>query len=316
MSTPHPLRFGIQTGQQNLSWPDLLKLWVAADDWGYDSLWLFDHFYPIFSDPDGPCHEGWTALSALAHATRRARVGHLVTSNSYRNPCLLAKMAVTLDHIASGRANLGLGAGWFEPEHKSFGIEFKSVGARLAALDEACRILKGMWRGEKVTHKGTHYRTQDALAVPGPVQAGGPPLMIGGSGRNVLLRIVAEHADMWNYFGSPSDMRVLVDVIRGHGDRVRRDTDAIEKSVALPLCYSGDEAKQAAACQALARMYGVSPEEARGRIMIGSKDECLAKVDAYRSVGITHFIFMAFAPIAADQLQAFVEEVVPAARRL
>ena len=310
------VRFGIQTAQQSLTWREILDVWIAADSWGYDSLWLFDHFYPIFSDPEGPCHEGWTMLAALAHSTRLARVGHLVTGNTYRNPCLLAKMAVTVDHISAGRLNLGIGAGWFELEHKSFGIDYPPIAKRLAALDESCRIVKRMMRGESVTFEGRHYRVEGAHAVPAPVQAGGPPIMIGGAGKKVLLRIVAEHADMWNYFGSPTSMRELVDVIRAHGDRIGRNTDDIEKSVALPLCYTTDESRQSAACGALARMYGLSVEQARERIMIGSKDECLETIDRYREVGVTHFIFLNLGPIFLDELQAFAEEVAPAARRL
>jgi alkanesulfonate monooxygenase SsuD/methylene tetrahydromethanopterin reductase-like flavin-dependent oxidoreductase (luciferase family) len=316
MNSRFPIRFGIQTGQQNVSWRELHDVWVAADSWGYDSLWLFDHFYPIFSDPDGPCHEGWTMLSALAHATRLARVGHLVTGNSYRNPALLAKMAVTVDHISAGRLNLGLGAGWFQREYDSFGYDFAPIGARLAALDESCRILRAMFRGEKVSLDGRQVRLRDARAEPAPVQDGGPPLMIGGAGRNVLLRIVAEHADMWNSFGTPAQMKDLIDVIHAHGERARRDADVIEKSVAMPLCYSSDESRQRAVCATLSRMYGISDEQARERIMLGSRDECLEKVDAYRAAGVTHFIFMCFTPIAADELQAFAEEVAPAARRM
>lgn len=310
------VRFGIQTAQQNLPWKDLHDVWVAADSWGYDSLWLFDHFYPIFADPTGPCHEGWTMLAALAHSTRLARIGHLVTGNTYRNPCLLAKMAATVDHISAGRLNLGIGAGWFELEHRSFGIEYPPIAKRLAALDESCRILKGMLRGEAVTLDGAHYRVDEARAVPAPVQAGGPPIMIGGAGRKVLLRIVAEHADMWNYFGTPSQMKELIDVIRAHGDRLGRDADEIEKSVALPLCYSTNADRQAAVCQALARAYGLPAEQARERIMIGSRDECLDQIARYRDAGVTHFIFMSFGAIVLDELQAFAEEVAPAARRL
>src|SRR5213592_4464416 len=133
----HPIRFGIQTGQQSLEWAQLLALWQKADAWGYDSLWNFDHFYPIFVDPEGPCLESWTTLAALAQATRRARVGTMVSGNTYRHPCVTAKMAATLDHVSGGRFNLGLGAGWFEREHRDFGIDFKTVPRRLEAQVEA-----------------------------------------------------------------------------------------------------------------------------------------------------------------------------------
>src|SRR5437660_935671 len=134
MTTSTPTRFGIQTGQQGVEWAQMLDLWQKADGWGYHSLWLFDHFYPIFVDPEGPCFEGWTILGALAQATRRARIGLLVSGNSYRHPCVTAKMAATLDHVSGGRLNLGIGAGWFEVEHRAFGIEFKSIVARHADM--------------------------------------------------------------------------------------------------------------------------------------------------------------------------------------
>ena len=183
MKNKHPVRFGLQTGQQNVAWPDLLDLWRKADQWGYDSLWNFDHFYAIFTDPADPCLEGWTTLSALAQSTSRARIGHLVTGNTYRHPCLTAKMAVSLDHISSGRLNLGIGAGWFELEHTSLGLDFKNVRGRLEALEEALKIIRGMFAGEKVTLRGKHYSVTEAFSHPGPVQAGGPPIMLGGEGK-------------------------------------------------------------------------------------------------------------------------------------
>ena len=194
--TRHPIRFGIQTGQQGVEWSQMLDLWRKADAWGYDSLWNFDHFYAIFMQPESPCLEGWTTLAALAQATSRARVGTLVSGNTYRHPCVTAKMAATLDHVSGGRLNLGIGAGWFEVEHRAFGIEFKSTAARLAALDEACRIIKSMLTEERTTFHGVHYTVTDALGFPKPVQRPRPPIMIGGRGERVLLRIVAEHADI------------------------------------------------------------------------------------------------------------------------
>lgn len=310
----HPIRFGIQTGQQNVAWSDMLDLWRKADAWGYDSLWNFDHFFPIFVDPEGPCLEGWTTLAALGQATSRARVGHLVNGNTYRNPCVLAKMAATLDHVTGGRLNLGIGAGWFELEHRAFGIDFKTVRGRLDALDEACQILKGMFRGERFSLAGKHYTIENALGLPRPVQDPHPPLMIGGTGEKVLLRIVARHADMWNATGSAARMAQLIEVIRRHGEAVGRDTEQIEKTVMMPLCYGGGTEREQMVTRLVAGMQQCSPEEARGRIMIGGKDECLETVARYAAAGVTHFIFMLFQPVFPDEIQAFAEDVAPAAR--
>ena len=310
----HPIRFGIQTSQQNVEWSSMLDLWQKAEAWGYDSLWNFDHFYPIFVDPNGPCLEGWTTLAALGQATSRVRIGHLVNGNTYRNPCVLAKMAATLDHVTNGRLNLGIGAGWFELEHNAFGLDFKTVRGRLDALDEACRILKGMFTGEPFSLKGKHYTVDNARGLPVPVQKPHPPIMIGGSGEKILLRIVAEHADMWNTSGDADRLAHLVDVIRRHGDAVGRDTGQIEKTVMMPMCYGGGGEREKFMTQLIAGMQQCTPDEARRRIMMGSKDECLETVARYGKAGVTHFIFMAFQPVFPDELQAGAEDVAPAAR--
>jgi len=311
----HPIRFGLQTGQQNVEWVQMLDLWKKADGWGYDSLWNFDHFYPIFTDPEGPCLEGWTTLSALAMATSRARIGSLVNGNTYRHPAVTAKMAATLDIISGGRLNLGIGAGWFELEHRTLGIDFKTVPGRLAALDEALRIIKGMFTQPKTTVQGRHYEVTDAHGNPKPVQQPHPPIMIGGTGKQILLRIVAEHADMWNAGATAEQMAELIAIIDRHGERVRRDTSAIEKTVMMPLCYKAPE-REGFICRLMANMRNTTPEAARKSIMIGDEQECLDTVARYAKAGVTHFIFMLFTPYFVDEIQAFAEEVMPAARRL
>jgi F420-dependent oxidoreductase-like protein len=313
--TTHPIRFGLQTSQQLVEWGALLDLWGKADAWGYDSLWAFDHFYPIFVDPKGPCFEGWTLLAALSQATKRARIGHLVNGNTYRNPCLVAKMAATLDHVSGGRLNLGIGAGWFELEHKAYGFDFKTVPARLEALDESLRILRGLFTQETTTFHGKHYQVTDAMCLPPPLQRPSPPIMIGGTGRKVLLRIVAEHADLWNATGTASEMAELIGVIRQHGDRVKRDTSAIENTVMLPLCYNAPKDRETFVCQLTAGMRQTTPEKAREAIMIGSKQECIDTVERYSRAGVTHFIFMIFTPYFVEDIQAFAEEVAPHFRR-
>lgn len=297
-----------------VEWTQMLDLWRKADGWGYDSLWNFDHFYAIFVPPETPCLEGWTTLAALAQATTRARVGTLVSGNTYRHPCVTAKMAATLDHVSGGRFNLGIGAGWFELEHRTFGIDFKTVPTRLEALDESCRIIKSMFTDERTTLQGKHYTVTDALGFPKPVQRPHPPIMIGGTGQRVLLRIVAEHADMWNSFGTAERMAELIGALRRHCDAVGRDQAAIEKTVMMPLCYRATPEREQFVSAVAASMDGSTPEQARARIMIGGTNECLATIERYAKVGVTHFIFMTFAPYFEDEIQAFAEEVLPRVR--
>ena len=316
MADRHPIRFGVQTGQQNVTWTEMVELWSKADAWGYDSLWVFDHFYPIFvPDPAGPCMEGWTLLSALSQHTTRARLGALVNGNTYRNPCVMAKMAATLDNVSGGRLNLGIGSGWFELEHRSFGIDFKTIPGRLQALDESLQIIKGMFTQEKTTLEGRHYRVRDAVCNPKPLTKPHPPIMVGGQGEKSLLRLVARHADMWNATGADADrMRHLIGVINRHCDVVGRDPDEIEKTVMIGLCYRAPKEREQAMMSIVGAMSGQQPEEARRQIMIGDKQECLDTIERYSSAGVTHFIFMSIAPYFLDDFQRFAEEVFPAFR--
>jgi F420-dependent oxidoreductase-like protein len=312
----HPIRFGIQTGQQLVGWNELKELWHSADDWGYDSLWTFDHFYPIFvPDTTGPCMEGWTTLTALSQQTKRARIGAMVNGNTYRNPCITAKMAATLDHVSDGRLNLGLGAGWFELEHRSFGIDFKTIPERLRALDESLRIIKGMFENEKTTLHGRHYKVTDAVCSPKPLQKPHPPIMIGGQGQQVLLKIVARHADMWNVPNASAERYTeLTKVIERHGDTVGRDTDQIEKTIMMGFCYRAPADRERVAIGRFTAVTGASEEQARRQMMIGSRDECLDTIDRYRKAGVTHFIFTLPRPFYLDEVQAFAEEVIPEVR--
>jgi F420-dependent oxidoreductase-like protein len=312
----HPIRFGVQTGQQDFTWERIRDFWQKVDGWGYDSLWVFDHFYPIFvPDPHGPCMESWTLLGALSQHTRRARIGALVTGNTYRNPALTAKMAATLDQLSGGRVNLGLGAGWFELEHQSLGFDFKTLPARLEALDESCRIIKGMFSQDKTTVRGKHYNVVDAVCNPKPLQRN-LPLMIGGHGERVLLRIVAQYADMWNMTNAePAEMRRLIGLIERHAGTIARDANQIEKTVMLALGYNPPKQREEILSGIIAMMAQTTPEKARERMVIGGKQECIDKIESYVRAGVTHFIFMQPSPlIAEDEVQGFAEEVIPTFR--
>lgn len=177
------MRFAFKTSPQNTTWDDMLAIWKVADEIDvFESGWTFDHFYPIFSDSTGPCLEGWITLTALAQATRRLRVGVLVTGIHYRHPAVLANMASALDIVSGGRLELGIGAGWNEEESGAYGIELGSIKERFDRFEEACEVLTGLLSQETTSFDGTFYQLKDARNEPKGPQKPHPPICIGGSG--------------------------------------------------------------------------------------------------------------------------------------
>ncbi|HEY8990057.1 MAG TPA: LLM class flavin-dependent oxidoreductase [Candidatus Limnocylindrales bacterium] len=209
-----PTRIGAAFWVQRTDWPSLREAVEAAEAGGADDLWIDDHLLSDEGDSGDPKFEAWSTIAAVAAVTKRARVGHLVAANTFRNPGLTAKLATTLDHISGGRAILGVGGGWFEQEHEAFGIDFGSgFGERLDRLAESVEVIRRLLDGERVTHEGRFFRLRDALAVPRPIQPH-LPILIGGSGPQKTLRIVARHADLWNAYGSPASLAASDAILR------------------------------------------------------------------------------------------------------
>ena len=192
------------------------------DRLGYDSVWTWDHFVPLDGDPKGPMFEAWQLLAAWAAITSTPRLGTLVTGNTYRHPAVLAKMAATLDHVSNGRAIIGLGAAWHEGEHAMYGIPFPSTGGRLARMDEAAQVLRSLLDEPVASFAGKHYRLQDAVAEPKPVQRR-LPILIGGGGERKTLRTVARYADYWHGHGTPEVIRHKLEVLAAHCAEIGRD---------------------------------------------------------------------------------------------
>ncbi|HVW35019.1 MAG TPA: LLM class F420-dependent oxidoreductase [Acidimicrobiia bacterium] len=236
------MRFGFKTAPQNTTWADMLAVWRAADDIDlFESGWTFDHFYPIFSDPAGPCLEGWVTLSALAQATTRLRMGTLVTGNVYRHPAVLANMAATLDQVSGGRLELGIGAGWNEEECTAYGIELPPLRERFDRFDEACEIIVSLLTRETTDFAGRHYRLTAARCEPKPVQRPHPPICIGGGGEKRTLRAVARWAQHWNIpGGGPDVFKAKRDVLAEHCAALGRDPAEITTSVHLRVPEDGD----------------------------------------------------------------------------
>jgi alkanesulfonate monooxygenase SsuD/methylene tetrahydromethanopterin reductase-like flavin-dependent oxidoreductase (luciferase family) len=242
---PH-LRYGIALSTQQSDWPTFEATARLVDQLGYDTLLADDHLYADMGDPDQPKHEAWTALAALAPVTARVRLGHFVLANTFRNPGLVVKSAVTLDHISNGRAILGLGAGWFEAEHTAFGLDFGSgFGQRLDWMDEAAGIMRALLDGETVTHDGPRYRTQQLKINPLPIQRR-LPILIGGAGEKKTLRSVARYADMWHTYTFPiDDMRRKVEALEAHCATAGRNPAEIERSLTPAMLVIRDDPAEA-----------------------------------------------------------------------
>lgn len=308
------MRFGIQTGPQHVSWQELVDVWQTADAVGFDTAWTFDHFFPIMSDPTGPQLEGWIALTALAMKTEHVRVGTLVTGITYRHPGVLAKMGASLDVITGGRLEMGIGAAWFELEHAALGIDFPTTAERIYRLDETCQIIKQLWTQKATTFEGRYYQLRNAYCEPKPVQKPHPPLMIGGGGEKLTLRVVAKHADEWNAFGSPEDFRRKLAILQEHCRAVGRDHNAIEISVGTPLALTTDPAQAEGLVKDIARRRNANPEELKGGMLWGTPDQVISRVHAYREVGVTHIILSLRAPYDPKAIELFGREVIPAVR--
>ncbi len=249
------MRFAVKTSPQNTAWPDMLAVWQVADGLEFfDSGWTFDHFYPIFSDSRGPCLEGWIVTTALAQATRRLRVGVMVTGMPYRHPAVLANMAATLDVVSHGRLELGLGAGWNQEEADAYGIDLHgTLRERFDAFDEGCEAIIGLLTNTETTLDGRYVHLHAARCEPKPVQRPHPPICIGGTGERRTLRSVARYAQHWNFPGGdvPTFRRKL-DVLHERCAEVGRDPADIVVSTQLRLPEDGDVGPLVAAAEAFA----------------------------------------------------------------
>jgi alkanesulfonate monooxygenase SsuD/methylene tetrahydromethanopterin reductase-like flavin-dependent oxidoreductase (luciferase family) len=239
-ATPrHPLTFGIVTGQHQLSLSQLYDQWRMGEELGFDSVWLFDHFFALYGDPDGPCLEASTLLAALALKTTRVRIGVLVYGNTHRHPAVLAKEMVTVDHLSNGRATLGIGTGWNEREHAAYSIPFPSAGDRVAMLDESLQVIRSLLTEQRTTFAGRFYDLQDAPFSPKPIQDA-MPIMVGGK-RPKMQKLIARHADIWDSSPTPDELRQRRVQLADNCAEIGRDPEEIVCSVSLGADRLEDE---------------------------------------------------------------------------
>ena len=288
-------RIGLQIPNFTFEAPDtelfdkVVELATAAEETGFDSVWVMDHFYqlPALGGPERPMLEAYTLLGALGARTERVRLGALVGGVTYRNPALVAKEATTLDVITKGRAILGLGAAWFDVEHDGLGFEFPKAGERIDRLEEAVEICKAMFTEHAPSFDGKYYRIHEARNLPRPITPGGPPIMIGGGGEQKTLRVVARHADMWNFIGEPKGYAAKLDILKRHCDEAGRDYSSILKTKLSTLMIS-DTPEQA---EATREMLSKIPGRGAGGFNVGTEKEVVAQIEELLEVGVEYFIF-------------------------
>ncbi len=240
------MRIGLDIAQQRVSWTELAARARLADEAGFDGIWGFDHFQPMYGSGPGECFEGWTTLAALAGVTTRARLGLLVTGNTYRHPSVLASEAITVDHASNGRVELSLGAAWFDKEHRELGIEFPSTGERIDRLDEALQVIRLLLTTDGASFGGRHYQLRNATLRPRPVQQPHPPIWIGASGEQRMIPLAARHADVWHAYGGVADLSRKSRLLAEHAERAGRDPSRIVRSTSLALSEPWDEVRRTA----------------------------------------------------------------------
>ncbi|MDP9072489.1 MAG: TIGR03560 family F420-dependent LLM class oxidoreductase [Actinomycetota bacterium] len=273
------MRLGLDVAQHRLEWPEILDRVRYAEEAGFDGAWLFDHFTPLYGEGPGPCLEAWTTLAGLAAATTTIRLGILVTGMTYRHPSILATEVVTADHVSAGRLELGVGASWFEPEHRALGIDFPPVGERIDRLEEGLQVLGLLMTTDDASFAGRHYQLHRASYRPRPVQRPHPPVWIGASGERRMLPLVGRHADVWHTFAGPAELARKAAIVDEHAERAGRDAGSIARATSLSLSEPWDEVRR--------------------------------RVEAWRRAGVSYLV-CSWPSEGRARLDEFVERVVPA----
>ncbi len=270
---------------------------------GWDGLWLADHFMPNAPDVSTPWPEAWTTLSALCAVIPRIRIGTLVTGNTYRHPAVLAKMAVTADHISGGRVILGLGSGWQENEHEMYGIPFYTVNNRLERLDEACQVIKSLFSQTASNFDGRFYQLKNAPLEPKPVQDK-LPLMIGGGGEKVTLKITARYADEWNVWGTVDTLIHKMKILDQHCESIGRDPGEIQRSAVALMFLTDDET------------FAKKMNKNTQATIAGNVNQVQDVIGAYKEAGVDELIVPDFTmgPDKLEILDKLINEVAPVVR--
>jgi F420-dependent oxidoreductase-like protein len=306
------VHFGVTLPQIKRPWSDTRDTARELDRLGFHSVWFNDHLYGV-PMPHLPILEAWTALTAVGALTEKVELGTLVTPVGFRNPALLAKMAATLDVVTNGRVIVGLGSGWFESEFTGYGMPFPPLRDRLEQLDETATILKLLWTVSSPSFAGKHYRLDATYCEPKPVRR--PPILIGGGGEKVLLRLAAKHADVWNNLAvNQQALAAKVGKLHEHCAAVGRDPAEIRISQQCLVVIGESEADAQAKSDKAAAIYGGHMGAPGPLSIFGTAEQCIEKIHAHARLGCTMFVIEFFGRDVREPARLFAERVLPAFR--
>jgi F420-dependent oxidoreductase-like protein len=269
-------------------WNVAVDVALRAEQLGFHSIWVYDHFHNVPRPAHEAVFECWTTMAAISQRTSRIRLGQMVGCNSYRNPGLLAKITSTLDVISGGRLEWGIGAGWYENEYRGYGFEFPKPKDRIGMLRESVEIVKSMWTNAETTYDGKYYKTVRANCDPKPLQKPTPPVWIGGGGEQLTLRVVAEHADCSNFGGKPDEWAHKREILKGHCAAVGRDEAEIRKTWSPEVFIRSTEKELAERTKG--GLWGDSVENWRDNNLVGTPEQVAEKVATYVGLGCSGFI--------------------------
>ena len=290
-------------------WNKAVEIAQRAEELGYDSIWVYDHFHNVPRPAHEAVFECWTTIAAISQLTSRIRLGQMVGCNSYRSPGLLAKITSTIDVVSGGRLDWGIGAGWYENEYRGYGYEFPKPKDRIGMLRETVEIVKSMWMQPETTYRGTYYDLSRANCDPKPLQDPHPPVWIGGGGEQLTLRVVARHADCSNFGGNPEQWAHKREVLKAHCADVGRDEATIRKTWSPEVFIRQSEAEiEAAGTRSL---WGEPVERWRAGNLVGTPEQVSEKIQTYLDLGCQGFIPWCSDYPDTETLELFATEVIP-----
>ncbi len=290
-------------------WATTVRIAQRAEELGYDSIWVYDHFHNIPVPAQEAVFECWTTLAALSQITSRVRLGQMVGCAAYRSPGLVAKIASTLDVISQGRVDWGIGAGWYEHEFAGYGYDFDPPAERIGRLAETVDIVRSMWTQPVTDFDGRHFQLRGAQCDPKPLQQPHPPIWIGGGGEELTLRVVAEHADWANFGGNLAEWEHKRDVLYGHCAMVGRDPETVSLSWSPGMFIR--ETEQELRDEFRGSLWGEPAEQYAAGNLVGTPEQICARVAAYRSLGCRGFVPWCNDLPDTETMELFAQRVIP-----